>query len=171
MVIWGKRDPGRQGAPSGGRVLGVQRTLIVMEARYWGWGQVTSQIVWALRASGGEDSYYEGITGETVALRLLWVLALAFVGPSFNRKMLKIIFHDSMDMNMNSNHADFDLMYSLLLHSSFLLILKEMEIYTFLWALIILGPDLVVPLSVAQAAWVPSRWGRKGHGSGEKWSD
>ena len=61
--------------------------------------------------------YYEGITGETVALRLLWVLALAFVGPSFHRKMLKIIFHDSMDMNMNSNHADFDLMYSLLLHS------------------------------------------------------
>ena len=101
--------------------------------------------------------YCEGITGETVALRLLWVLALAFVGSS-HRKMLKTIFHDSMDINMDSNHADFDLMYSLLLHSNFLLILKEIEIYAFPWALKILGPGLVVPLSVAQAAWVPSRW-------------
>lgn len=102
--------------------------------------------------------YCEGITGETVALRLLWVLALAFVGSSFHRKMLKTIFHDSMDINMDRNHADFDLMYSLLLHSSFLLILKEIEIYAFPWALKILGPGLVVPLSVVQAAWVPSSW-------------
>ena len=57
VAFWGKRDPGRQGAPSRGRVLGVQRTLIVTEARCWGWGEVTSQIVWALRASRGEDSF------------------------------------------------------------------------------------------------------------------
>lgn len=53
VAFWGKRDPGRQGAPSRGRVLGVQRTLIVTEARCWGWGEVTSQMVWALRPAEG----------------------------------------------------------------------------------------------------------------------
>ena len=57
VAIWGKRDPGRQGAPSIGRVLGVQGTLIVTEARCWGWGEVTSQVVWALRAGRGESSF------------------------------------------------------------------------------------------------------------------
>lgn len=57
MATGGKRDPGRQGAPSIGRVLGVQGTLSVTEARCGGWGEVTSQIVWALRAGRGENSF------------------------------------------------------------------------------------------------------------------
>lgn len=62
---------------------------------------------------------------------------LAFVGPSFHKNML-IIFHDSMDINMNINHAEFNIIYSLLFHSGFFLNLKEIEIYTFPWALKIL---------------------------------
>lgn len=62
---------------------------------------------------------------------------LAFLGPSFHKKMFKNMFHDGMGIN-TMNHAGFMIIYSLLFLSSFLLILKETEIYTFPWALNVL---------------------------------
>ena len=69
----------------------------------------------------GEDWEPQGCIKTVVGLS-----TFAFGGPFSHKKMLKNKFYDGVGVKMNINQAVLIIIYSLLLPSSFLLILKEM---------------------------------------------
>lgn len=62
-------------------------------------------------------------------------LGSVYFGSFLHKKILKIVFYDSIGIKKNILQAGLIIIYSLLLYSFFLLFLKDIKIKTFLWSL------------------------------------